>query len=154
MRIPPIPANKSIKVNLPLLELFATISLRVESERVHSRESGSGRFAWPGCGQKRKGGEPTHSSPKSATFSKNTIHPQNPERIQYAQGTLRPCNPRATASHCLILVAESVEVPSRGQEQNSTSPLLFCICPVFLGNKKGVELNAFIYLRPSTARNE
>ncbi|WP_295058097.1 hypothetical protein [uncultured Fibrobacter sp.] len=28
----------------------------------------------------------------------------NPERIQYAQGTLRPCNPQAKASHCLILV--------------------------------------------------
>ena len=78
----------------------------------------------------------------------------NPERIQYAQGTLRPCNPRAVASYCLILVAESVEVPSRGQEQNSASLPLFCISSVFLGNKKGVELNAFTYLRPSTARNE
>lgn len=78
----------------------------------------------------------------------------NPERIQYAQGTLRPCNPWAMASYCLILVAESVEVPSRGQEQNSASPPLFCISSVFLGNKKGVELNAFTYLRPSTARNE
>ena len=70
---------------------------------------------------KKNGGEPTHSSPKSATFSKeyNTpaqscnglLHPfrvrndvaKHPERIQYAQGTLRPCNPRAVASYCLIL---------------------------------------------------
>ena len=121
---------------------------------------------------KKNGGEPTHSSPKSATFSKeynSSRHAQlfgpsacsgalqrhnHPERIQYAQGTLRPCNPRAMASHCLILVAESVEVPSRGQEQNSASPPLFCTYPVFFGNKKGVELNAFTYLRPSTAHNE
>ena len=103
---------------------------------------------------KRKGGEPTHSSPKSATFSKEYNTPAKPERIQYAQGTLRPCNPRAMASHCLILVVEIVEVPDRGQEQNSASPPLFRICPVFLENKKGVELNAFTYLRPSTAHNE
>ena len=121
---------------------------------------------------KKNGGEPTHSSPKSATFSKEynssqhvqlfgpstcsgTLQRHNhPRRIQYAQGTLRPCNSRAMASHCLILVAESVEVPSRGQELNSASSPLFCTCPVFFGYKKGVELNAFIYLRPSTARNE
>lgn len=78
----------------------------------------------------------------------------NPERIQYAQGTLRPCNPRAVASHCLILVAESVEVPSRGQELNSASLPPFYINPVIFEYKKGVELNAFTYLRPSTARNE
>ena len=103
---------------------------------------------------KRNGGEPTHSSPKSATFSKEYNTPAKPERIQYAQGTLRPCSPRAMASYCLILVAESVEVSDRGQEQNSASSPLSCIYPVFLGNKKGVELNAFTYLRPSTARNE
>ncbi len=121
---------------------------------------------------KKNGGEPTHSSPKSATFSKeyNTpaqscnglLHPsrvrndvaKHPERIQYAQGTLRPCNSRATASHCLILVVEIVEIPDRGQELNSASPPLFCTCPVFFGNKKGVELNAFTYLRLSTAHNE
>ena len=74
--------------------------------------------------------------------------------VQYAQGTLRPCNPRAMASYCLILVAESVEVSDRGQEQNSASSPLFRTYPVFSGNKKGVELNAFTYLRPSTARNE
>ena len=78
----------------------------------------------------------------------------HPERIQYAQGTLRPCNPRAMASHCLILVVEIVEVPDRGQEQNSASLPLFGTSPVFFGNKKGVELNAFTYLRPSTAHNE
>ena len=121
---------------------------------------------------KKNGGEPTHSSPKNATFSKeyNTpaqscnglLHPfrvrndvaKHPRRIQYAQGTLRPCNLRATASLCLILVAESVEVPSRGQELNSASPPLSCTFSVFFGNKKGVELNAFTYLRPSTAHNE
>ena len=121
---------------------------------------------------KKNGGEPTHSSPKSATFSKeyNTpaqscnglLHPfrvcndvaKHPGRIQYAQGTLRPCNPRAMASHCLILVVEIVEVPDRGQEQNSASLPLFGTSPVFFGNKKGVELNAFTYLRPSTAHNE
>jgi hypothetical protein len=54
----------------------------------------------------------------------------------------------------LILVAEIVEVPSRGQEQNSMKFPLFCTYPVFFGNKKGVELNAFTYLRPSTAHNE
>ena len=70
---------------------------------------------------KRNGGEPTHSSPKSATFSKEYNTPAKPERIQYAQGTLRPCSPRAMASYCLILVAESVEVSDRGQEQNSAS---------------------------------
>ena len=70
---------------------------------------------------KKNGGEPTHSSPKSATFSKEynssqhvqlfgpstcsgTLQRHNhPERIQYAQGTLRPCNARTMASHCLIL---------------------------------------------------
>jgi len=121
---------------------------------------------------KKNGGEPTHSSPKNATFSKEYNNPHNlamdcftlsgfamtlqnnPERIQYAQGTLRPCNPRAMASYCLILVAESVEVPSRGQEQNSASLPPFYINPVIFGYKKGVELNAFTYLRPSTARNE
>ena len=121
---------------------------------------------------KKNGGEPTHSSPKSATFSKEynssqhvqlfgpstcsgTLQRHNhPGRIQYAQGTLRPCNPQATASHCLILVAESVEVPSRGQELNSASLPPFYINPVIFGYKKGVELNAFTYLRPSTARNE
>ncbi|WP_173475592.1 hypothetical protein [Fibrobacter succinogenes] len=91
---------------------------------------------------------------KARHFQKNTIHPQKPGRIQYAQGTLRPCNPWAMASYCLILVVEIVEVPDRGQEQNSASPPLFRICPVFLENKKGVELNAFTYLRPSTAHNE
>jgi len=121
---------------------------------------------------KKNGWEPTHSSPKSATFSKEYNTPaqscngllhlfrvrndvaKHPGRIQYAQGTLRPCNPRAMASYCLILVAESVEVPSRGQELNSASLPPFYINPVFFGYKKGVELNAFIYLRPSTARNE
>ncbi len=125
-----------------------------------------------GVQTKRNAGQPTHSPPKSATFSKEynssqhvqlfgpstcsgTLQRHNhPGRIQYAQGTLRPCNPQAKASYCLILVAESVEVPSRGQEQNSASPPLFCISSVFWGNKKGVELNAFTYLRPSTARNE
>ena len=63
---------------------------------------------------KKNGGEPTHSSPKNATFSKNTIHPQNPERIQYAQDTIHPWPSRAVASNCLILVAESVEVSDRG----------------------------------------
>ena len=109
---------------------------------------------------------------KTRHFQKNTIHPHNlamdcftlsgfamtlqnnPGRIHYAQGTLRPCNPRAVASHCLILVAESVEVPSRGQELNSASLPPFYINPVIFGYKKGVELNAFTYLRPSTARNE
>ena len=133
---------------------YRNFSLHFESERVHSRGSGSGRFAWPGCSQKERAGSRLTPRLKARHFQKNTIHPQKPERIQYAQGTLRPCNPRAVASHCLILVAESVEVPSRGQEQNSASPPLFCISSVFWGNKKGVELNAFTYLRPSTARNE
>jgi len=84
-------------------------SLRVESERVHSRGSGSGRFVWPGCGQKRTAGSRLTPRLKARHFQKNTIHPQKPERIQYAQGTLRPCNPRAMASYCLILsVRESV----------------------------------------------
>jgi hypothetical protein len=54
----------------------------------------------------------------------------------------------------LFFMYESVEVSGREQEQNSTSLLSFSINPDFLGNKKGVELNAFTYLRPSTARNE
>lgn len=74
----------------------------------------------------------------------------NTERSGYAT----PINLQATASYCLILVAESVEVPSRGQEQNSVNFPLFCTYPVFFRNKKGVELNAFTYLRPSTAHNE
>ncbi len=69
-------------------------------------------------------------------------------------GRTTPINLQATASYCLILVAESVEVPSRGQEQNSMKFPLFCTNPVFFRNKKGVELNAFTYLRPSTAHNE
>ena len=139
-----------------VLDNFFTrhFSLRVESERVHSRGSGSSRFAWPGCGQKERAGSRLTPRLKARHFQKNTIHPQNPERIQYAQGTLRPCNPRAMASYCLILVAESVEVPSRGQELNSASLPPFYINPVIFGYKKGVELNAFTYLRPSTARNE
>ena len=96
---------------------------------------------------------------KARHFQKNTIHPHNlamdcftlsgfamtlqnnPGRIHYAQGTLRPCNPRAMASYCLILVAESVEVPSRGQELNSASLPPFYINPVIFGYKKrrGVE---------------
>ena len=160
------------------------VSLHFESERVHSRGSGSGRFAWPGCGQKEWAGSRLTPRLKARHFQKNTIHPQHagqrllrqflsPYRyasglqndrlammrqttlsVQYAQGTLRPCNSRATASHCLILVVEIVEIPDRGQELNSASPPLFCTCPVFFGNKKGVELNAFTYLRLSTAHNE
>ena len=132
-------------------------SLRVESERVHSRGSGSGRFAWPGCGQKETAGSRLTPRLKARHFQKNTIHPQKPERIQYAQGTLRPCNPRAVASHCLILsVRESVEVSSRRTRAilSERSPSFLQTLPVFFGNKKGVELNAFTYLRPSTARNE
>jgi len=51
----------------------------------------------------------------------------------------------------LFFMYESVEVSGREQEQNSTSLLSFSINPDFFGNKKGVELNASIYLRPSTA---
>ncbi|WP_288786499.1 hypothetical protein, partial [uncultured Fibrobacter sp.] len=60
----------------------------------------------------------------------------NPERIQFAQGTLRPCNPRTMASNCLILVAEIVEVSSRGQEQNSTSSPHPAQAHAFLKTKK------------------
>ena len=118
---------------------------------------------------KKNGGEPTHSSPKSATFSKNTIHPHNlamdcftlsgfAMTLQNIPGGY--CTPRVHYAHAthgrwrviaLFLVYESVEVSVRGQEQNSASLPLFCSYPVFLGNKKGVELNAFTYLRPSTA---
>ena len=65
----------------------------------------------------------------------------HPERIQYAQDTIHPWPSRAVASNCLILVAESVEVSSRGQEQNSTSSPLFGIYPAFFRKQKrrGVE---------------
>ena len=56
-----------------------------------------------GADKKRTAGSRLTPRLKARHFQKNTIHPQNPERIQYAQGTLRPCNPRAMASHCLIL---------------------------------------------------
>jgi len=69
-------------------------------------------------------------------------------------GYTTPIQAKGDGELFLILVAEIVEVPSRGQEQNSMKFPLFCTYPVFFGNKKGVELNAFTYLRPSTAHNE
>lgn len=69
-------------------------------------------------------------------------------------GYITPIQAKGDGELFLILVAEIVEVPSRGQEQNSMKFPLFCTYPVFFGNKKGVELNASIYLRPSTAHNE
>lgn len=74
----------------------------------------------------------------------------NTERSGYTT----PIQAKGDGELFLILVAEIVEVPSRGQEQNSMKFPLFCTYPVFFGNKKGVELNASIYLRPSTAHNE
>ena len=79
---PPHPQKRSIHVGFFFCRIWA-ISLRVESERVHSRGSGSGQV-------KKKSGEPTHSSPKSATFSKEYNTPAKSERIQFAQDTLRP----------------------------------------------------------------
>lgn len=51
----------------------------------------------------------------------------------------------------LFFVYEIVEVSSREQEQNSASLLLSCTISSFFEYKKGVELSASIYLRPSTA---
>ena len=103
---------------------------------------------------KKNGGEPTHSSPKSATFSKEYNTPasilqwiaspfQGSQRhcksllnAYCAQDIFRPCNPRAMASNCLILVVEIVEIPDRGQERYSESSLLLCTYPDFLEIKK------------------
>ena len=50
--------NKSKYRLAIVLDNFFTrhFSLHFESERVHSRGSGSGRFAWPRCGQKETAG--------------------------------------------------------------------------------------------------
>ncbi len=94
---------------------------------------------------KKNGGEPTHSSPKSATFSKEYNIPAKPERIQYAQGTLRPCSPRAMASHCLILVfvkVSSFQVKNKSDTLRAFALVLADTSKLFLNIKKGVELNA------------
>ena len=106
---------------------------------------------------KKNGEEPTHSSPKSATFSKNTIHPHNlamdcftlsgfamtlqnnPGRIRHAQGTLRPCNPRTMASHCLILVfvkVSSFQMKNKSDTQRAFTLVLADYSKHFLDTKK------------------
>jgi len=124
---------------------------------------------WPirlvGVRTKRNSGEPTHSSPKSATFSKEYNTPaictivrpfasacsaqatrsgtlqrlNHPERIQYAQDTLRPCNPRATASHCLILVfvkVSSFQMKNKSDTQRAFTLVLADFSKHFLDIKK------------------
>ena len=150
--IKPLFAQQTLQISCQLLLLRRRHhSLHFESERVHSRGSGSGRFAWPGCGQKERAGSRLTPRLKARHFQTNTIHPQNPSgystpRVHYAHAIHGRWRVIA-----LFLVYESVEVSVRGQEQNSASLPLFCISSVFWGNKKGVELNAFTYLRPSTA---
>ena len=69
----------------------------------------------------------------------------NPERIQYAQGTLRPCNPWATASHCLILITvkvSSFQMKNKSDTQRAFTLVLANSSKHFLDTKKGVELSA------------
>lgn len=63
----------------------------------------------------------------------------NPERIQYAQGTLRPCNPRAVASHCLILVfvkVSSFQMKNKSDTQRAFTLILADTSKLFLDTKK------------------
>ena len=117
---------------------------------------------------KRNGGEPTHSSPKSATFSKeynSSRHAQlfgpsacsgtlqrhnHPGWIHYAQGTLRPCSPRAMASHCLILVfvkVSSFQVKNKSDTQRAFTLVLADNSKLFLDIKK-----AWSWMHLSTRR--
>ncbi len=63
----------------------------------------------------------------------------NPERIQYAQGTLRPCNTRAVASHCLILVfvkVSSFQMKNKSDTQRAFTLILADTSKLFLNTKK------------------
>ena len=63
----------------------------------------------------------------------------NPERIQYAQGTLRPCNSRAMASHCLILIAlkvSSFQMKNKSDTQRAFTLVLADSSMLFLDIKK------------------
>ena len=125
--------------------------------------AGAMRRAWfqePLSGQKKRRGALLLLARKCDIFKKNTTtrdgapHATIPSgystpRIQYTRGL---------HGRLRVIVLFSLQKVSKfqieEQEQNSASPLLFGIYPAFLGNKKGVELNASTYLRPSTARNE
>ena len=63
----------------------------------------------------------------------------NPERIQYAQGTLRPCKPRAMASYCLILVfvkVSSFQMKNKSDTQRAFTLILADTSKLFLNKKK------------------
>lgn len=63
----------------------------------------------PGAGKKEKAGSRLTPRLKARHFQKEYNTPAKPERIQYAQGTLRPWRPQTVASHCPILsIRESV----------------------------------------------
>ena len=92
-----------------------------------------------GAGKKETAGSQLTPRLKARHFQKNTIHPQKPERIQYAQGTLRPCNPRAMASHCLILVfvkVSSFQMKNKSDTQRAFTLVLADIPKLFLDTKK------------------
>ena len=74
---PPIPANKSMNLNFGLLSFFLATAYSIS--KVNEFTLAGAVLADSldrGARQKRKGEEPTHSSPKSVTFSKecNSSH--------------------------------------------------------------------------------
>jgi hypothetical protein len=99
-----------------------------------------------GADKKRKGGEPTHSSPKSVTIS---------ERIQYTRknlsgyNTLRVHYARAIHGRWRVFVlflvfvkVSSFQVKNKSDTQREFTLVLADFSKRFLDTKKGVELNA------------